>query len=202
MVLQLPSVIFQRGRPTLNRPMSVSRYGGKAISFVEYSDPFWTVDMETQPMPETMLARVESWLSQTRGGFQTIHFTPQHLAVPQAYIGDEGNPVISDSGVLASINGNVLGVNGVSPGLKLTDGDLIGFSIGDYNSLARVIANVTAASTAISVSIEPFLPSYITVGSTVVFKEPKLNTRIIPSSINVGTGMYPTASFQLVEVPK
>lgn len=202
MSLLLPTVKFQRGRPTLNRSMSVSRYGGRAISFVEYADPFWTVDMETQPMPETMLARVEAWLSQTRGGFQTIHFTPQHLAVPQAYIGDEGNPVISDSGVLASINGNVLGVNSVSPGLKLTAGDLIGFSIGDYNSLARVIANVTAASTAISVSIEPFLPSYITVGSTVVFKEPKLNTRIIPSSINVGTGMYPTASFQLIEVPK
>lgn len=202
MALQLPTVIFQRGRPSLNRPMSVSRFGERAIAFVEYSDPYWIIDMETQPMPETMLARFEAWLAQSRGGMETIHYVPPHLNVPQAYIGDTSNPVISDSGILSGINGNVLSVTGVSSGLKLMAGDLIGLSIADYNFIGRVVADVTAVGTSVSIAVEPFLPGYITIGATVTFKNPKLNTRILPSSINVGAGMYPTASFQLIEVPR
>ncbi len=202
MAIEMLSISFQRGRPQLNRPISVSKFGGRSLSFVEYADPYWTVDMETQPLDENQLAYVEAWLARTRGGFETIHFTPVHLRVPQAYVGDEGNPIVNDNGVLAAKNGSALTVNSVSPGLVLRAGDLIGFTIGDYNTICRVTVGATAVSTSVSISVQPPLPSYIVVGSTVVFRDPKMNTRIMPSSISVDDGVLPTASFQLIEVPK
>ncbi|MBV2144403.1 hypothetical protein KUG47_12955 [Falsochrobactrum sp. TDYN1] len=202
MAIQLPSIFFQSGRPRLNRPMSVTKYGGRALSFVEYADAYWTVDMETQPLPENKLAAVEAWIASARGGFETIHFIPRHMSVPQAYIGNETNPIVNDNGILAAKSGTNLTVNSVSSGLVLTAGDLIGFSSGDYNTLGRVITGATAASTSVSITVEPPLPSHIPVGSTIVFRNPKLNTRIMPNSIFIGDGKFPSASFQLIEVPK
>lgn len=202
MAIQLPSIFFQRGRPQLNRAMSMSKFGGGALSFVEYADPYWTVDMETQPLPEVKLAGIEAWIASARGGFETIHFAPRHLTVPQAYIGDENNPIVNGTGTLAAKAGTNLTINNVMPGLILRAGDLIGLSMGDYNTLCRVIVGATAVSTSLSISVEPRIQSYFPVGATVVFRNPKLNTRIVPNSIMVGDGKFPTASFQLIGVPK
>ncbi len=97
---------------------------------------------------------------------------PKHVCIPQAYWGDASNPAIGGTATLGAINGNTLTLNGVAVGLKLTNGDLVGFTIGDYNFIARIVADATAASTSVQVKVEPFLPSYITVGATVRFKDP------------------------------
>jgi hypothetical protein len=132
----------------------------------------------------------------------TVHYTPKDACIPQAYWGDASNPAITGTATLGAINGNTLTLNGVAVGLKLMDGDMLGLSIGDYRFIARIVADVTAAGTSLQVKIEPFLPSYITVGSTVRFKNPVMNMRMMPNSLEIGSGFFPDASFQLVEVPK
>nr|WP_313023959.1 hypothetical protein [Brucella intermedia] len=132
----------------------------------------------------------------------TVHYTPKDACIPQAYWGDANNPAITGTATLGAINGNTLTLSGVVSGLKLTDGDLVGFTVGDYNFIARIIADAIAASTSVQVKIEPFLPSYITIGATVRFKNPVQNMRMMPNSLEIGIGFFPDASFQLVEVPK
>ncbi|XUY27951.1 hypothetical protein RMR21_006260 [Agrobacterium sp. rho-8.1] len=46
------------------------------------------------------------------------------------------------------------------------------------------------------------IPSYIAAGAVFRCKDPRLNTRIIPGSVQVADGQMPVARFQLMEVPK
>ncbi len=83
----------------------------------------------------------------------------------------------------------------------MTKGDLISLTSAVYHSLHRVTANATAGAT-ITLPVEPPVPSYIANGATVRFKDPVLNTRIVPGSTEVEDGVMPTAKFQLIEVPR
>lgn len=188
--------------PVLNRPVSMSQYGDRAVSFIENGDPYWTWTAKIKAMSNAHRQKLEAFIDRCRGGQVTVHYTPKHVCIPQAYWGDANNPAITGTATLAAINGNTLTFNGVASGLKLTEGDLVGFTIGDYNFIARVVADATAASTSMQVKIEPFLPSYITVGATVQFKSPVMNMRLMPRSFSVSDGFFPDASFQLIEVPK
>ncbi|WP_273794320.1 hypothetical protein [Brucella intermedia] len=187
--------------PELIRSVSVSRYGGRVVSAIENGDPFWQWSAEVMPMRPFQRQRLEAFIDRCRGGQVTVHYTPKHVRVPYAYWGDVDNPAITGSASLGAINGNLITLTGVFVGLRLTDGDLIGLSLGDYNFIARIVSSAVATSTTIEVRIEPFLPSYIRVGAIVRFKDIVMNMRLLPNSFKLDTGNFPRASFQLVEVP-
>lgn len=193
---------YQASPLKLNRSVSTSRYGERAVSFIENGDPYWSWTASIISLSPADRKRLEAFSDRCRGGMVTVHYTPKDACIPQAYWGDANNPAITGTATLAAINGNTLTFNGVTLGLKLTEGDLIGLSIGDYNFIARIATDAAAASTSMQVKIEPFLPSYIGVGSTVRFKNPVMNMRMMPNSLEIGNGFFPDASFQLVEVPK
>ncbi|WP_343314891.1 hypothetical protein AAIB41_15270 [Brucella sp. BE17] len=188
--------------PILNRSVSVSKYGERAISAIENGDPFWSWTAKVIQMTNAHRQKLEAFIDRCRGGQVTVHYTPKHVCIPQAYWGDANNPRIAGTATLSVINGNTLTFNNVATGLRLMEGDLIGLSYADYNFIARAVSDATAASTTVQIKVEPFLPSYIPVGSTVRFKNPVMNMRLVPNSFQVGEGKSPDASFQLVEVPK
>ncbi|MEJ5020613.1 hypothetical protein WH297_12840 [Ochrobactrum vermis] len=203
MAESLPTGLNYQDTPLkLVRSVSTSRYGQRVVSFIENGDPFWQWTARIISLTPAQRQKLEAFVDRCRGGQVTVLYTPKHACIPQAYWGDANNPAITGTASLAAISGNTLTLNGVAIGLKLMDGDLIGFSIGDYRFIARIVANATATSTTLQVKVEPFLPSYIGVGSTVRFKEPVMNMRLLPNSLDIGDGFYPDASFQLVEVPK
>ncbi|MFK4823750.1 hypothetical protein ACI0FM_02965 [Paenochrobactrum sp. BZR 588] len=203
MAEQLPDgLIYQPSFPRLIRSTSMSRFGQRSIAFMESTDPVWQWTAQISLRSNAQRQKLEAFIDRCRGGVVTVHYTPKHACVPQAYWGDANNSAITGSASLSAINGNVLTLAGVKVGLKLTDGDLIGLTLGDYNFIARVVANATATGTTMQIRIEPFLPSYIGVGASIRFKNPVMNMRLIPDSFEIGTGMHPDASFQLVEVPK
>lgn len=201
----LPSGIkIQTGRPQLQEPASVSRWGNRAISVFETDDKYWMVDVETQPLHDEELADVEAWLADARGGQETILYVPRgKQAYPRAYWSDRENAMLDNTGSLTTVtNGKQLAIGSVTNGLTISRGDLISLATGDYRSLHRVKTGATAASTALTLSVEPPVPSYIAAGAVVRFKNPEMNTRIVPGSKEVGDGDMPTAKFQLIEVPK
>lgn len=187
--------------PKLMRSTSMSRWGKRAISFMETGDPFWQVSMRVLALSNADRQKLEAFISRCRDGMMTVLYTPKHVCLPQAYWGNPDAPVVLDNGSLAAISGNQLTVNSVTNGLKLTAGDLIGFSQGDYNTIVRVVEDAIASSGAITIKIEPFLPSYITAGATVVFKNPVMNMRLVPDSYDCPDDFRPTATFTLIEVP-
>lgn len=201
----LPSGIkIQTGRPQLQEPASVSRWGNRAISVFETDDKYWMVAVETQPLHDEELADVEAWLADARGGQETILFVPRgKQAFPRAYWSDRENATLDNNGSLTSVtNGKQLAIGSVTNGLAISRGDLVSLATGDYRSFHRVKTGATAASTALTLSVEPPVPSYITNGAVVRFKNPEMNTRIVPGSKEVGDGDMPTAKFQLIEVPR
>lgn len=201
----LPAGIkLQTGRPQLQEPASVSRWGNRAISIFETDDKYWTVDVETQPLYDEDLAQVEAWLATARSGMETILFVPRgKQAYPRAYWSDRENAILDDTGTLTTVtNGKQLAIGSVTNGLIISAGDLISLATGDYRSLHRVTVGATASATAITLSVEPPVPSYIATGAVVRFKNPEMNARIVPGSKEVGDGDLPTAKFQLIEVPK
>lgn len=204
MSISLPDFIeYQAGRPRLNKPISMSRYGERAISMIQNGDEWWTVNIETQPMYDEDLAEFEGWLAQAQNGMETIVYTVLgKQSLPRAYWSNPNSSVPADNGSLTSVtNGKTLLIGSVTVGLAMTKGDLISLTSADYHSLHRVTANATAGAT-ITLPVEPPVPSYIADGATVRFKDPVLNTRIVPGSTEVGDGVMPTAKFQLIEVPR
>lgn len=188
--------------PKLVRSTSMSKYGKRAISFIESGDPFWQWQARIIAMSNAQRQKLEAFIDRCRNGLVTVYYTPKHVCLPQAYWGNPSHPAIAGTGTLGAISGNIVTVTGVISGLKLTAGDLLGFSAGDYNFIARVVQDATAVSTSVAIQIEPFLPSYITVGAVVRFKSPIMNMRLVPDSYECGDGNLPEASFQLIEVPK
>ncbi|PRD42136.1 hypothetical protein C5748_18485 [Phyllobacterium phragmitis] len=202
-MVSMPNVLYQRGRPILNDQVSVSRYGKKAIAFVEYGDSFWTVDVETQPLYDFQLAQVMAFISQVKKGNETVVFNPIDKTVPQAYWDDPTNPIPNDNGTLGPVtNGKTAVIQNISPGLILMPDDKISFASGAYRQFVRVITGATAVSTQMTVTVDPPIMSYITSGATVKFKNPEMNTRMVPGSFQLGDEPLPTVSFQLIEVPQ
>ena len=188
--------------PQLMRSTSMSKYGNRAISFMETGDPFWQVAMRVVSLSNADRQKLDAFISRCRDGMVTVLYTPKHVCLPRAYWGNPDAPEIADNGVLSSFDGNQLTVSSVTNGLRLTEGDLIGLSKDGYNTIVRLVADATAVGGAITIKAEPFIPSYITAGATVVFKNPVMNMRLVPGSYDCPDDFRPTASFQLVEVPK
>jgi hypothetical protein len=203
MIDLISTVRFLPSYPQLQRPVSISRYGNRAVSFMESGDTFWTVDMQTIPMRTDEALRLQAFVSSARNGMETIVYRPTHMCLPQAYWGKPDHPHIAGPGALGAVtNGTQVQINGVAAGLTLMAGDLISFRSGDYRQMAQVLVGATAASTSITVTIDQPVASYIAPGAVVRFRKPELNTRLVPGSFQMSQGPRPTAQFQLIEVPK
>lgn len=204
MAESLPSVRWAWNYPQLVDSVSVSRTGNRAISFVEYADPFWQVTMTTQKTTATERNLLEAFIGRAKRGMVTVLYTPTHQCIPREYWGDANNPALANDGVLTAIvDGNKLSFNSVDASLKLREGDLIGLTSGDYKLIVRVLQNQDAVAGAFtSLMVEPPIPSYITTGAAVTFKNPQMNMRVLPSSFQVPDEHRPVGSFVMVEVPK
>ncbi|MBZ9980395.1 hypothetical protein LB521_04440 [Mesorhizobium sp. BR-1-1-8] len=202
MAISLPAVPFQISYPQLVDSVSVSRAGTRAMAFVEYADAYWQVQMRTVPLSASQRLLVEAFKDASRGGLVTVTYTPKHMCIPRAYWGDAANAALTNTGNLISITGNSLVINSVTNGLTLAAGDLISLTTGSYNSLFRVQTGAVAVANAMTITVEPTVPSYITTGAVVTFKNPLANMRVMPGSFSIPDEFNPVASFTLVEIPK
>ncbi|MER9911709.1 hypothetical protein NKJ71_13855 [Mesorhizobium sp. M0050] len=180
----------------------MSRAGSRAMAFVEYADAYWTVQMRTVPLTAAQRLLVEAFKDASRGGLITVTYTPKHMCVPRAYWGDAANTKLTNTGSLVSITGNSLVINSVDNGLVLAAGDIISLTTGSYNSLFRVQTGATSSSNTMTITVEPTVPSYITTGAVVTFKDPVANMRVVPGSFSMPDDFNPVATFTLVEIPK
>ncbi|MBZ9808124.1 hypothetical protein [Mesorhizobium sp. ESP-6-2] len=158
--------------------------------------------MKTVPLSAAQRLLVEAFKDASRGGLTTVTYTPKHMCIPRAYWGDADNAALANTGNLVSITGNSLVINSVNNGLTLSAGDLISLTTGSYNSLVRVQTGAIAASNAMTITVEPTVPSYITAGAIVTFKNPVANMRVMPGSFSIPDDFLPVATFTLVEIPK
>ncbi|WP_421912727.1 hypothetical protein [Mesorhizobium sp.] len=201
-MIALPAVGFQPAYPQLVESVSVSRAGTRAMAFVDYADAYWSIQMRTKPLKASERLLVEAFKDACRGGLQTVLYTPKHMCVPRAYWGNAGAAALLNTGNLVSITGNQLVINSVDNGLTLGAGDLISATTGAYNSLFRIQSGGVAAGNAITVTVEPTVPSYIATGAVMTFKNPIANMRALPGSFSIPDERNPVATFTLVEVPK
>lgn len=203
MIDLIETIGFQPSYPMLQRFVSSSRYGGRAISFFEYADAIRNIDLITLPLKPDEVLRLQAFIAAARDGMETIVYRPTAVCVPQAYWGDADNPHITGTAMRGTItNGRIVQLTGVMPGLILQAGDLISFTHNNYRQMSQIVVGATAVSTQMSVTVDQPIASYIGAGAIARFKRPELNTRLVPSSFQMGQGFFPTASFQLVEVPR
>lgn len=198
----MPDVKYKSSRPKLIDQVSASRAGERHISFVEYGDPFWIVDISTNPLPARQRVQVELFSRIARGGMQTITYSP--VCLPQAYWGQADHPALGKTGILQSqVDQQSLNIVGVNAGLEMRAGDYLSLSTGDYHSLHQVVTGGVATSGgSLSLRVWPPVMSYITVGAVVTFKNPKMNTRLVPNSFSLSPDNLPVATWQLTEVPR
>ena len=206
MAVSIPSSFkkWELSYPFIVNSVSVSRAGNRAISFVETNDDFWQVDMLTKPLLQAEKQLLEGFIDSCQKGLVTVHFKPTHTCLLREYWGNATNPAVLNEGNLTAItNGQLISFNSVTTGLKISAGDLIGLSIGDYNYIVRASADQTAVAGAITnLPVQPPIPKYITTGAAVKFKDPVMNMRLLPNSYKPPNGSRPTLAFTLVEVPK
>lgn len=202
-ILNLPNVPYVKGEPKLIRSVSQSRAGNRVISNIEFADPYWLAEVQSAPITRAQRAEMLAFIDQASSGMNTILFAPSYLGVPQAYWNDPGNAAIGVNGSVVSItNGTQIAINSVINGLKLNTGDWLGLEKDGYRSLHRVIVGGTAAAGAISLTVEPPVPGYITAGAVAKFKGVGMNARMVPGSESVADDYLAVASFTVVEVPK
>lgn len=201
--MNLPAVRYLASYPVLMRSTSMSRAGNRGISFVEYADPFWQIEMQTAPLRGSERLLVETFRDRVEGGMVTVEYTPKHQCIPKAYWGDADNALLNNAGTVVSItDGREVEINSIDNGLTLGSGDLIGFSQNGKRAMGRVTVGGVGTGNAITVSVEPFVPGFITTGAVVDFKHPKLNMRVVPGSFSMANDLRPSASWTMVEVPK
>ncbi|MBA8861745.1 hypothetical protein FHW19_003472 [Ochrobactrum anthropi] len=200
----LPTVGYRPSRPKLNEPVSMSAFGQRAISFVEYADAFWTVSMTTDPLKAEELLLVEGFQFDARNGMQTIIYTPTTVCLPRAYWGQPNHAHLARTGVVQSIqNAQNLTVTGLVAGLKMQKSDYLSLTTGDYHSLHKVtVGGVASSGGVMTVAVWPPIMSYIAVGAVVTVKNPKMNTRLVADSFSLTEEAFPVASWQLIEVPR
>ncbi len=191
--------------PQLTIPTSQTKSGGGTISTVEYADRYRTVDMETVPLTAGQTVQLQSFIAAARGGMETILYRPKHICIPRAYWGDLDNPHIAGTASRGTVTGGyTVQLTGVVSGLQLMDGDMFSFTSGVYRQFLQVAfgGGATAVSTQMVVKVDQPIASYIATGATVRFKQPEMNTRLVKDSFQMANGHFPTASFQLIEVPR
>jgi len=205
MIDLISNVRFVPSYPMLNNPTSQTKFGGRVISTVEFVDPYRTVDMETLPMKASEAVQLQAFIASAKGGMETIVYRPKHICIPRAYWGDPNNSHITGTASRGTVtDGYTVQLTGVVPGLQLLDGDMFSLKSGDYRQFLQIAygGGATAVSTTITVKVDQPIASYIASGATARFKQPEMNARLVKDSFQMSKGPRPTASFQLIEVPK
>ncbi len=202
MIVDLPAIRFAATRPELVDSVSISRAGNRLISAIEYADPFWQVVMQTLPLTPQELQLLLAFRDRVRNGMATVVHRPTDNCLPQNYWGNAGAIQLNDATLQSVTNGFNVTLNNAINGLKLMPGDLFSLKAGNYRSRHRVMTGGTAAANALALTVEPFVPPYITPGAVAKFLRPELNTRVLPGSFSVSDDHFPVASFTLVEVPQ
>ncbi|MBX8827268.1 hypothetical protein [Ochrobactrum sp. SFR4] len=200
--ITLPEVGFKASRPLLVEQVSASKSGERLISFIEYGDPYWVIDITTDPLKAAPLLAVEIFARLARGGLRTILYSP--VCLPQTYWGQPDHIALSKTGILQNITDQqLLNMSGVYAGLVIMAGDYISLTTADYHSLHQVVTGGVATSGgSLSLRVWPPVMSYITVGAVVTFKNPKMNTRLVPNSFSLSPDNLPVATWRLTEVPR
>ncbi|MER8806022.1 hypothetical protein [Mesorhizobium australicum] len=202
-MVAFPDVPYAKGLPKLVRTTSVSRAGKRFMAAIETVDPFWQIDVETAPLARELIPGMRAFIDECNSAIKTIVWTPSYLDVPQAYLADPGNVALADDGNLVSGTGGLtIAVNGVTNGLDLRRGDMISMIKDEYRSMHTVMTGAVASSNTVTLVIEPYVPTYITAGAVVKFKNLELNVRMGPDSGQMTDDYLPVASLTLVEVPK
>lgn len=202
--IPLPAdVPFLRSFPQLIRPTSQSAFGGRAMSYVQYADEYWTVNMITAPLTNAQRYSLEAFIDRADATIASVIYVPVATCVPRAYWGDVNNPIVLNTGTLTSVtNGKQLLISSVSAGLNLQPGDLISASTNLNALLMRVAIGAVAAGASVTITVNTNIPSYISLGATITFKNPFMLMRVVPGSFRIDDTQFPTASFQLQEVPQ
>lgn len=203
MSIALPAVPFLLSYPQIIKSVSVTHAGQRALAFTEYADPFWSVPMVTKPLKASERMLFEAFVDAAGEGMVTVVYTPKHMCLPRAYWGNPGASALANTGIItAKTTDRQFSFNSVDNGLAIGPGDLLGLVDGDFKTMVRVKTGGVASGNALTVTVEPPLPSYIGVGATVVLKNPEMNTRFMPGSVSIPNEARPSCSFTLVEIPK
>lgn len=200
MAIELPAVSFAPSYPQVVDSVSSSRSGNRVVAMVEYADPQWLVPMSTTPLRASQRLLVEAFRDACRGGLTTVHYKPKHQCLPRSLWGQPASPLLANGTLSTKAGYNV--TVAASSGLVLSPGDLISFTTGAHNCLARVVAGGTVTGGSVALTLNMPVPSYIAVGAVVRFKDPIMNTRMLPGSFAMTDELLPVASFTLVEVPR
>ncbi len=110
-------------------------------------------------------------------------------------------PVLTTGGAAQTMEADDFNLQ-ASPQLVIKAGDLVSLTTGSSSLIVRALEDAVAVAGSIIFTIEPYLPSYITVGAVARFKDPQMTVRLMPGSFEVGSGPLPSASFTLIEVPQ
>ncbi|MFK4820974.1 hypothetical protein ACI0FS_12360 [Ochrobactrum quorumnocens] len=189
----------------LNYPINQTKFGGRVISTVEFVDPYRAVDMEALTMKASEAVQLQAFIAAAKGGMETIVYRPKHICIPRAYWGDPNNTHITGTASRGTVTGGcTVQLTGVVPRLRLMDGDMFSLKSGDYLQFLQVAydGGATAVSTTITVKVDQPIASYIAAGTTARFKQPEMNARLVKDSFQMTKGPRPTATFQLIEVPR
>ncbi|WP_309086469.1 hypothetical protein [Chelativorans sp.] len=170
------------------------------MNYSEIDDPTWTITFRSVGLLESELAELKAWWSSLRGGLRSALVTQNVTCRPFAHSNPANAAPAQDTGTLGGIaNGNVLTINGVSAGLILRAGDLLGLEQGAFRGLHRV-ETVAGAGTTRTVTVEPIPRSYVGVaGALVRFEMPELVMRPVPGSWSETEGPRAEATFSFVE---
>lgn len=200
MAIDLPAVRFAASYLQVVDAVSASRAGNRVVAMVEYADPQWQIAMTTTPLRASARLLIEAFRDACRGGLTTVHYQPKHQCLPRTLWGQPSSPLLANGTLSAKAGYNV--TVAATTGLMLSPGDLVSFSTGVHNWMARVVTGGTVAGGSVSLTLNMPVPSYIAIGAVVRFKDPIMNTRMLPGSFTMSDEFFPVASFTLVEVPR
>lgn len=200
MAIELPAVRFAASYPQVVDSVSASRASNRVVAMVEYADPQWQIPMTTTPLRASARLLVEAFRDACRGGLTTVHYKPKHQCLPRSLWGQPPSPLLANGTLSAKAGYNV--TVAATTGLVLSPGDLVSFTTGVHNWMARVVVGGTVAGGSVALTLNMPVPSYINAGAVVRFKDPIMNTRMLPGSFTMSDDFFPVASFTLVEVPR
>lgn len=186
--------------------VSVSRTGGgRAISAVEYADPYWAARFVSHnPTMPAERKGWSAWKKSLRGGIKSFLAYDKTRCELIAY--PKGHPSILDSswnghGTVSSLAPRLLTALGAPAGFTMLEGDHIGLVENNRYGLFEVQETAVRGETTIAVSVEPAIPLDIfTAAAVVVFYRPKAEFILLGDTWNErGSMEFSPVSFEAVQ---
>lgn len=191
---------------SLVEPVSVSRTGGgRAISAVEYADPYWSARFVTHnPTMPTERKGWSAWKKSLRGGTKSFLAYDKTRCELIAY--PKGHPSIIDSswngqGTVSALEPRLITALGAPSEFTMHEGDHIGMVENGRYGLFEVQETVVRGGSTIAVPVEPTIPLNIfTAAATVVFYRPRAEFILLGDTWNErGTMEFSPVSFEAMQ---